>query len=81
MFTNLEEIKSKLSYRQLGRLDLLITELNLLAACETGDYKKVTAKAWRDSVSEKGSLYKAELHLDTGDLAAISEGLFVTPKS
>ena len=47
----------------------------------TGDYKKVTAKAWRDSVTDKGSLYKAELLLDTGELAAISEGLFVTPKN
>lgn len=47
----------------------------------TGDYKKVTAKAWRDSVSEKGSIYKAELFLDNGEIAAVSEGLFVTPKN
>ena len=33
-----------------------------------------------ESVSEKGSIYKAELHLDTDELAAVSEGLFVQPK-
>ena len=47
----------------------------------TADYKYVTAKAWRESVSEKGSIYKAELHLDTDELAAVSEGLFVQPKN
>ena len=47
----------------------------------TGDYKKVTAKAWRASVSDKGSIYKAELFLDNGEIAAVSEGLFVTPKN
>ena len=34
-----------------------------------------------ESVSEKGSIYKAELYLDTDELAAVSEGLFVQPKN
>ena len=43
--------------------------------------KFVHVKAWRDSIGEKGSTYKAELFLDDGSIAAISEGLFVQPKS
>jgi len=46
----------------------------------TANSKYVVSKAWRDSVSESGSLYKAELFLDNDELAAISEGLFVEPK-
>lgn len=41
----------------------------------------VHVKAWRDSISEKGTIYKAELFLDDGNIAAIAEALFVTPKS
>ena len=43
--------------------------------------KSVTAVAWRDSVSENESVYKAELYLENGNLAAISEGIFVQPKN
>ena len=43
--------------------------------------KFVTAVAWRDSVSENESVYKAELYLENGNLAAISEGIFVQPKN
>ena len=43
--------------------------------------KFVHVKAWRDSIGEKGTTYKAELFLDDGSIAAISEGLFVQPKS
>ena len=43
--------------------------------------KFVISIAWRDSVNEKSSLYKAELYLDNGDLAAVSEAIFVQPKN
>ena len=43
--------------------------------------KFVKSVAWRDSKSEKGSLFKAELYLDNGDLAAVSEAIFVQPKN
>ena len=41
----------------------------------------VHVKAWRDSVSDKGSMYKAELYLDDEKIAAVAEGLFVKPKT
>jgi len=43
--------------------------------------KYVKSIAWRDSVNEKGSLYKAELYLDNGDLAAVSEAYSFNQKS
>ena len=43
--------------------------------------KFVHVKAWRDSIGEKGTTYKAELFLDDGSIVAISEGLFVQPRS
>ena len=46
----------------------------------TANSKYVVSKAWRESVSDAGSVYKAELYLDNDELAAISEGLFVEPK-
>ena len=41
----------------------------------------VVSKAWRESHNEKESIYKAELYLDSGELAATSQGVFVTPKA
>ena len=41
----------------------------------------VVSKAWRESYNEKESIYKAELYLDSGELAATSQGVFVTPKA
>ncbi|MDA2969956.1 MAG: PaaI family thioesterase [Actinomycetota bacterium] len=46
----------------------------------TAGSKFVVSKAWRESISNEGSIYKAELFLDNEELAAISEGLFVVPK-
>ena len=43
--------------------------------------KYVKSIAWRDSTNEKASIYKAELYLDNGDLAAVSEATFVQPKN
>ena len=43
--------------------------------------KFVKSIAWRDSKNEKGTIYKAELYLDNGDLAAVSEAVFVQPKN
>ncbi len=43
--------------------------------------KYLVSKAWRDSITEKGSLYKAELHFEDNQIAAISEGLFVNPNT
>ncbi len=43
--------------------------------------KFVKSIAWRDSVNDEGSIYKAELYLDNGDLAAVSEAIFVQPKN
>ena len=45
----------------------------------SSDY--VVSKAWRESYNEKESIYKAELYLDSGELAATSQGVFVTPKA
>ena len=41
----------------------------------------VHVKAWRDSVNDQGSIYKAELYLDDEKIAAVAEGLFVSPKN
>ena len=43
--------------------------------------KYVYVKAWRDSVKDQGSIYKAELYLDDAKIAAVAEGLFVPPKT
>lgn len=45
----------------------------------SSDY--VVSKAWRESYNEKESIYKAELYLDSGELAATSQGVFVAPKA
>ena len=37
----------------------------------------VTAVAWRESVDGRDSLYKGELYLDNGTLAAVAESEFV----
>ena len=37
----------------------------------------VTAIAWRESIDGRNSLYKGELHLDNGTLAAVAESEFV----
>ena len=37
----------------------------------------VTAVAWRDSIDGRNSLYKGELYLDNGELAAVAESEFV----
>ena len=54
MFTNLEEMKSKLNDRQFARLDLLITNLNLLSVCETGDVKRIKALYKKYGISSIG---------------------------
>ena len=43
--------------------------------------KFVKSIAWRDSKNDRGTIYKAELYLDNGDLAAVSEAVFVQPKN
>ena len=43
--------------------------------------KYVKSIAWRHSTNEKGSIYKSELYLDNGELAAVSEATFVQPKN
>ena len=43
--------------------------------------KFVKSIAWRDSKNDRGTMYKAELYLDNGDLAAVSEAVFVQPKN
>ena len=40
----------------------------------------VTAIAWRESIDGRNSLYKGELHLDNGTLAAVAESEFVEIK-
>ena len=40
----------------------------------------VTATAWRESIDGRNSLYKGELHLDNGTLAAVAESEFVEIK-
>ena len=43
-----------------------------------GPYAKyVTAVAWRESIDGRDSLYKGELYLDNGTLAAVAESEFV----
>ena len=37
----------------------------------------VTAVAWRESIDGRDSLYKGELYLDNGTLAAVAESKFV----
>ena len=37
----------------------------------------VTAVAWRDNIDGRNSLYKGELYLDNGELAAVAESEFV----
>ena len=37
----------------------------------------VTAIAWRESIDGRNSLYKGELHLDNGTLAAVAESEFI----
>ena len=37
----------------------------------------VTAVAWRESIDGRNSLYKGELYLDNGTLAAVAESEFV----
>jgi len=72
----------------MGPLSFLLGEL-VVTKTFTAKYIKpvnaqskfVTVKAWRDSVDESGSIYKAELYLDNNQIASISEGLFVKPKS
>ena len=39
--------------------------------------KYVTAVAWRESIDGRDSLYKGELYLDNGTLAAVAESEFV----
>ena len=40
----------------------------------------VTAVAWRESIDGRDSLYKGELYLDNGTLAAVAESEFVEIK-
>ena len=37
----------------------------------------VTAVAWRDNIDGRNSLYKGEIYLDNGELAAVAESEFV----
>lgn len=72
----------------MGPLSFLLGEL-VVTKTFTAKYirpvnnstKFVHVKAWRDSISEKGSTYKAELYLDDKKIAAVAEGLFVKPKN
>ena len=72
----------------MGPLSFLLGEL-VVTKTFTAKYikpvnaqsKYVTVKAWRDSVDDSGSIYKAELYLDHDQIASISEGLFVRPKT
>lgn len=72
----------------MGPLSFLLGEL-VVTKTFTAKYirpvnnnsKFVYVKAWRDSIDERGSVYKAELFLDDNKIAAVSEGLFVTPRA
>ena len=72
----------------MGPLSFLLGEL-VVTKTFTAKYirpvnnnsKFVYVKAWRDSIDERGSVYKAELFLDDDKIAAVSEGLFVTPRA
>ena len=72
----------------MGPLSFMLGEMVVTKEFKAKYIKPVNSKtkfvksiAWRDSISDKGSIYKAELYLDNEDLAAVSEAIFVQPKN
>jgi len=72
----------------MGPLSYLLSERVVTKSFEVRYIKSVSSssdyvvsRAWRESQNENESIYKAELYLDSGELAATSQGVFVTPKT
>ena len=72
----------------MGPLSFLIGEMVVTKEFKSKYIRPVNSStsfvksiAWRDSVTTKGSIYKAELYLDTGEIAATAEAIFVQPKN